>query len=113
MSMSCQYWKNHTYWKITVDASSCTPQAAAASLQKCKVCTAENCLCAGQRINFTSACLLAHFEILQQPIAFRMQGLDVLKSGHQRFGGGALLLGVRLHLCAHLSFRLRLVGRAL
>merc|ERR1719352_2200045 len=87
--------------------------AAHARLQKSEVSAAEDGLCSLEGLDFSSPGLLAHLEVLQKPIAFGMQSLNVLKSCHQGLGGCCLFHGTGFHIGLELGLGFALVRQRL
>merc|ERR1719272_2902589 len=83
---------------------------APASFQEREVCATENGFCGFQRLDLTSTGLSANLEVLQKPITFRMQGLDVLESCHQSLCCGTLFFRVGLQIRFQLGLPLLFVG---
>merc|ERR1719201_3267085 len=87
--------RDSSYLECTVAPQAAVPNAC---LNKREVGSAEHSLGGLQRLHFACTSLLAHCVILQKPVAFCMQGLNVLKSGHMSSLCCSLLLCVCLKL---------------
>merc|ERR1719375_852050 len=61
-------------------------------LDKREVCTTEHSLGLTESVNLSCACLLAHIEVLDEPIALCVQLADVLLSGHELLDCGLVLV---------------------
>merc|ERR1719324_1030920 len=90
-----------------------TAEATATCLDQGEICSTQDCFGVSQGINLAGTSFLAHFEVLQQPIALSMQRLDVLESRHQRLGRRRFLFGVSFHIGSGVSFGLRFVSQCL
>merc|ERR1740130_1155313 len=66
-----------------------------------------------ERFDLAGTCLFSHLEVLQQPVTFAMQRLNVLLSGHQGLASGGFLLGMRIEGCLSLCLGFALVCQGL
>merc|ERR1740130_1391499 len=66
-----------------------------------------------ERFDLAGTCLFSHLEVLQQPVTFAMQRLNVLLSGHQGLASGGFLLGMRIERCLSLCLGFALVCQGL
>merc|ERR1719445_1243227 len=95
-----------TVWPITDTDTVLTVRC----LQERKVCAAENRLRLLKGVHLAVPCLLTRCEILDQPIALRMQRLYVLHRRHELLRSGSLLLLVRLEVALQRRLGFPLVG---
>merc|ERR1719476_341477 len=84
-----------------------------AGLQQGEVGTAQDGLRLAERIDLASAGLLAHIVVLQQPVAFTVQGSDVLDGGRKLLGAASLGISVGLESLLGVSLGSLLVGDGL
>eukprot|EP00446_Apocalathium_sp_SHHI-4_P003432 CAMPEP_0177178490 /NCGR_PEP_ID=MMETSP0367-20130122/14355_1 /TAXON_ID=447022 ORGANISM="Scrippsiella hangoei-like, Strain SHHI-4" /NCGR_SAMPLE_ID=MMETSP0367 /ASSEMBLY_ACC=CAM_ASM_000362 /LENGTH=111 /DNA_ID=CAMNT_0018625149 /DNA_START=69 /DNA_END=400 /DNA_ORIENTATION=+ len=104
-------------WKKQSNSCSVAEELAStgsvAPLEQREVGTAENGLRLAKGIDLVSAGLLAHLEVLEEPVALGMEGRDILPQDHELLAGGGLVALALLKLCLHVGLRSLPVGQRL